>query len=671
MASCETARHIGSLLDMASDRMAIIATSPLQPNGSHSTTVLELGTVNVRKIKLAVDSIVGSSEYPELVTALSHARNLLTESIDNKQSIEHGQGYFGHVFLITSNCAGVPSDLLHHRRLHIHVVCPGSIPWKSTGSIDNNGWNLRSMYRSELEYINDKKGRDSTSLFKRLRNTILQARGGIITGKLTDLILEITAGTNCSIEGIIGKKQFASLRPGEAITALVKMKVAGSPPSSSPVSSNRQESDPLVNSDNLLDELDIMLGASSFTILTAKLRYNHSLFPSGTKCSIVAESNVKKQTRGSRWDKNTASVENMKASECKVSVQKRLVYHLATHQSPRNAISALRNQFGDAGDRSVCPRYIKLVIEELSYQARVLERLRSSRISEGVSDTESVTDGPYEHFGEGLFNIPDFKPLEWIPESSDELNYANVDSDEPELISRYSLVVTPDIDPFFKQPKEKEWMRNSLIEDDFSENYTIVEGQSRYVLNPPPEPTTKGKFSSSNREITSSGNQTLNQKNTTRDDHNPVKPQQMYGRGGAARRVLLKEPKVPKVPYKEQHHLKKGKSKENFNPSHESSTKIRYAHGPNREPSNGENRDDARMIWEDMEERSHGDRSQRQMNTVLASGGKVIIAKDEEEKFKLIRELDIRDQRSMGSDTLRSLADRGKPRAEREWWVRD
>lgn len=670
MASCETARHIGSLLDMAGDRMAIIATSPLQPNGSHSTTVLELGTVNVRKIKLAVDSIVGSSEYPELVTALSHARNLLTEPTDGRQSIEQGQGYFGHVFLITSNCAEVPPDLLHHRRLHIHVVCPGSIPWKSSGSIDNNGWNLRSMHRSELEYINDKKGRDSTSLFNRLRNTILQARGGIITGKLTDLILEITAGTNCSIEGVIGKKQFASLRPGEAITALIKMKVAGSPPSSSPVSLNRQESDPLVNSDNLLDELDIMLGASSFTILTAKLRYNHSLFPSGTKCSIVAESNVRKQTRGSKWDKNTAGVEIMKASECKVSVQKRLVFHLATHQSPRNAISALRNQFGDAGDRSVCPRYIKLVMEELSYQARVLERLRSSRISEGVSDTESVSDGPYEHFGEGLFDIPDFKPLEWIPECSDEIDGANADSDEPELVSRYSLVVAPDMDPFFKQPKEKEWMRNTLIEDDFSENNTIVEGQSRYVLNAPPEPATKGKFSSSNREITSSGNQTLNQKITTRDDHNLVKPQQMYGRGGAARRVLLKEPKISKVPFQEQHHLKKGKSKENFNPSHEPSTKIRYAHGQNRKPSNGENRDDARMIWEDMEDRSRGD-SQRQVNTALATDAKVIIAKDEEERLKLLRELDIMDQRTMGSDTLRNFADKGKTRAEKEWWVKD
>lgn len=718
MASCETARHIGSLLDMKGDRMAIVATSPLHSNGSHSTTILELNTVNMRKIRSSVDTIVGSSEHPELDKALNHARNLLTESTDRNQTTEHGQGYFGHVFLITSNCAGVSPNLLNHRRLHIHVVSPGSIPWKIPRSIDNNGWNLRSMHRSQSEYIKDTTSKDTDSLFSRLQNVILQARGGIITGKLTDLVLEIGAGTDCSIEGVIGRKKFASLRPGEAITALVKVKVGSSLPLGNSVSS-LQASNPPLNSNDLLDQLNAMLGASSFTILTAKLRYNHSLFPSGTRCSIVAEGIVKKQIPGAKWDEKPSGLEDLQATESRISVQKRLVFHLATHQSPRNAISTLRNHFGDAGDRSVCPRYIKLVVKELNFQARVLERLRSSRISEGISENDSISDGPYEHFGEGLFEIPDFKPLEWIPESLDEFDAADADSDEPELTSRYSLIVTPNKDPFSnqpkdisnqpktiskqpknisKQPKDREWMRDTLIQDDFSENYTIVEGQSSYVLNAPPKAATtnessfngsqsritnsprekrnlfenvEGKFSPSSGDITSSGYRALSQNDVTRDNYNSIQSPGLYDRNNLTQGTLLAEHNIPKLPYRGPHHLKTEISKENIRPFHEPSTDIRHPKGPKRKPSYGETRDDAHQIWDDMRQMSRGE-SQRQLNLALASGAKVIIAKDEEERIRMVRELAIRSQRSLGAETLRGFTDRGVgPKPEREWWVRD
>lgn len=666
MAGCETARHIASLLDMKNDRMAIVATSPLRPNGPHSKTILGLYEINLRRVKMAVDSIVGSFERPELIAALNRADDILTDPTDANQVKEHGQGYFGHIFLITPNCSGVSQEFLHHRRLHIHVVCPGSIPWRSHVSIDNNGWVLRSMYRSELECVSPKKDADDTCLFNDLRSVILQARGGIMSGKLTDLVLEIGAGTDCSIEGVIGPKKFSSLRPGETITAVVKVKVGLSSPWTDSVCAVMQRQSLLLDSTDLLEEIHVMLGSSSFTILTAKLRYHHSLFPPGTSCSIMAESNIKKKLPGSTWNKNPSKLETLQASEIRTWVQKRLVFNLATHQSPENALSTLKTYFGDAGDRSVCPRYIKLVMDELKYQVRVFDRLESLKISEGIFEDNSVSDGSYEHFGNKLFEVTDFKPLDWSFDSLDGSDNPDTDSDEPNFASSYVLMFTSDEDPSSKNPWEKNWMRNTLIQDTFSDNNTVVEGDSRHILD-----------ASSSKEAMSSGNSSKglrsgvanilrqkhgpfhnigvklkshkrespsSRKNIMRDGSSSSQHQLPYGRSGARQGMVQNEPKPRNLSSRE---LRRLKSKENIRSFHESSSTIHNDHYR-------ESRRGALQYWADQ---------------AVAKGRQVIIVKNEEERIKLTRELDLADQRSRAAEAMGSGANRSRPGVERTWWA--
>lgn len=686
MASCEGARYLASLLDMPDDRLAVLCTSPGHLNAP-SRIVYPLSAVSARQVKSAVDTIVGSTEQPDHEAAwatIECAKELLTSttSAQSRDNLDTS----GQIFVFTANPSGLPQTL-SYQGLHVHVICPGTVPWKGQRNIQCNGWKMRSLCRSGPEFVGDMNQLDTTALSTQFRTVISRARGGKISGRLTDLVLELNAGHNCSFEGVIGKKTYPSLRPGEIITALVKVKAGAwrRYGSSSPLS---QDSDSPPNSFDLLDELDLMLGATSTTLLTAKLKYKHSLFPPGTRCSITSYSRVKHQVSETKGVKDPS-----KASQCPIWVQKRLIFHLATHHSPGNAIATLSTQFGADGRNSLCPNYFRLVIDELKYQARVLERLGSSDVGSIIaSDHVNL----YEHFGQGLFDIENFKPVEWMPEAPEESAKDPQESVQAESwnaraidlgVSRYDtrmegewLANVPHKNAASTAPKRAEKARvpDTADKDNGSDHSTVVGAQSKYTLDAPSTGRDTRKFreliKSAFKENRTAGDAEIMSHQIHQGNGNkkmsPSRPDTPIGQNHQGNRVKNMSGSRPDTPIGQP----RGWSADDdgsFRPI--SPLTPRVYKSPQQQstlrmtPSSSDSSDNAHNIWHEMGKQSMGGDSNNHQPTRPMYGGprpppeypQVIVAKDEEDRVRLIREFALKHQRSLGEGTLRSFAAAG------------
>lgn len=429
MASCETARFLSTLLDTSNDRMAILCTSAMSAEHRDLRTILPLSLPNPRKTKAAVDSIVSSLERPRLSTldaALRSATALLEQSTPSDPHSELGSVAFGHIFLLTSNSKGIAPHLLTHDTIQLHLVCAGNLPWQDEGKVRCNGWKLQSMHMKELQSFGRIKDEDPFSLFSRLRTTIFDARKGLLHGAVSNLVLDIKPGPNCTIEGIIGTRKIPNLQRGENIVVLVRLKVGLPPAAGYTLTARRQQdgSSPAYSAD-LDKEIDKLLGTTPVTVLTVQLKYKHSLLPSNTQCTSLTECRMKRRLCTPEWRDVTLGAVTQRYSKPQVEVQKRFAFHIATHHAPRQAMMVLIEDFGDRGSRSACPEYIKLLIEELKYQARTTERfdLADNRAGPVMVTPPKLRRDVWgeEHFGHGLFDASDYKPQEWITDVAGEV----------------------------------------------------------------------------------------------------------------------------------------------------------------------------------------------------------------------------------------------------------
>lgn len=649
MASCEIARHLAALLVMSDDKLAILSTSPLYPNLPQSRTVQPLNTVDTRRVKLAVDSIAGSTEQPDhevTIEALECAKNILKRSTATMAN-KGGRVSFGHIFLLTTNPAGIPSSLLHDERLQIHLINPGTVPWKGQRNVECNGWKLRSFYRSEFEFVSLKKDEDETSLFNRLRNVVSHARSGKISGKLTDLVLELNAGNDCSIEAVMGKASYLSLQPGEVILALVKVSIGQHYP---PLPSSSTESlDSPSNSCALMDELKSILKASSTTLLTAKLKYKYSLFPSKTRCSIIADCNVEREAPGVGGDKNILNGTPQQGSPSQVLVQKRLVFYLATHHSPRRAISSILDYFGADGRDSVCPNYVKLILEELKYQARILERL-------DPSDVCWITAGDggnlCEHFGQGLFDIPNFKPQEWLPPMTtckaggglkEPVSQIENKWNTSQTLAQGEVVIRQGSGKYMLGLSEKE-----QGDDNGSERSTGFGSLSKYSLSVRmPTRLSNHRVEALSDEISRYSSEQLDfsQKSTSSE---------------------------PRTVFRERRAYQKSSSKPRTT-SQKTASELRTV-SSNARMNKSDKADEAHNIWDQMKKlsRSNSHRSQKgdlrhPIRRAANSPQVIIVSKEraEQERTRIFKQFAVKNQRSVGEETLRSFGRGGAQRKDR------
>ncbi|KAI4285306.1 MAG: hypothetical protein L6R38_000730 [Xanthoria sp. 2 TBL-2021] len=428
MASCETARFLSSLLDSSNDRMAITCTSSLSAEHPDLRTLLPLTCVSPRRTKAIVDAIVSSTERPSplaLEGAVRSARALLEQSTPRDQNSGLGPSACGHIFILTSHSSGLPLELLVHDKIQLHLVCPGSVPWKGEAKVRCNGWKLQSMHSKELHSVRHTKDEDTSSLFNKLRRTIADARTGSLHGGVSELVLDLKPGRNCTIKSVIGQRNIPSIQLGERIVALVTLKIGLAPASGYTLRSRRHKDGSSQACNDPDKELDELLGTTPVSVLRATLRYKHSLLPPETQCALTTDCQLKRPLPSAQWTNLPLRPSASKQHHPLIEIQKQFAFHIATHHEPRQAMMVLIEDFGDGGRRSVCPDYIRLLIEELKYQARTIERFdladyRSGPITLTPRELRPDVWG-LEHFGHGLFDASNYRPHEWITDAPDEV----------------------------------------------------------------------------------------------------------------------------------------------------------------------------------------------------------------------------------------------------------
>ena len=298
MASCETARFLASILNRFTDRFAILCTSVTSAGGDESKLV-RLSKVHMDKLKTYLDVITSSKERiktDDWVDTIDCAKEILLKCTVKDPEEDLLQDTFGHIFILTPDADGLPSQSLAHDDLTFHIICPASVPKNDQARIHCNGWKLRSLSGNETQVVSKRKDLDPMSVTNRLRVLIAQARGGKRLGNLTELVLEVSAGPDCILEGVLGSVSFSELHLGEVVTALFRLTVRGATVQDYlPSGSSASSSETLLNTDDVLSQLEKMSGTIEIKALTARLTYKHSLLPAGTTCTITTDCHVKRR----------------------------------------------------------------------------------------------------------------------------------------------------------------------------------------------------------------------------------------------------------------------------------------------------------------------------------------------------------------------------------------
>lgn len=433
MASCEITRSLASILNVVTDRMAVLCTSPINDHrtlGADFTKIWPLSGVKLQKLKTVLDAVVNTKEVPSTSSwkrTIGSATDILCHSTVPETDAEILQDTFGLVIVLTANPEGIPARLLTHDKLQFHLICPASVPRHNFDAVSCNGWKLRSISGREPQAGQALKDTDPTSLRNKLRDLIMHARSGKDAGKLTYLSLDIKAGSKCRIECVMGKSEYLTLHPGELRTILVKLRVPGVKTEDHTLP--RSATLPALGqySIEIEDELDRMLRAAPMPakVLTARLKYKHSSLSANTTCSVIAECSLKKRLESPVDEMQPKKASAEKPVKITTMVHERLAYHIATQGSPAQALSAFRNEFGDEGWRSHCPDYTHFILNELKYQARITERLEidaspKKMILPHTMNWDPRSDDPPGHLSRLALNSENTRPENWFTEVLDD-----------------------------------------------------------------------------------------------------------------------------------------------------------------------------------------------------------------------------------------------------------
>ena len=423
MAQCETTRYLASLLDYRKDRLALLCTHPLRTNADQPHVIAPLSPWTIRSVKVATDSVVSITNKPQpadLSNALTTAVDLLTNSLP-RLGDRISTGISGHIFVLTPNANALPSSLLQHATLQIHLVEAGISHWPAATHAVPNGWVLRTGLQDKLPWMLHRGQIEHESLFDNLRRLIDQSRFGRTSGSISDLALHIEAGPNCSLEQVMGQRQFGSIRPGEVLTAWAKVRVGEATNDLPP---NHDTGLQTSTTENLMKELDVILGVNKETILTAKLSFRHSLLSPSITCETSSTACISRQAIRHGAGESRVKGDMDQADRDRAIVQKVMISHLAQRGSPREALTQIQRHCSDPIQHSLCSDYSKLLIEELTCQSRTTERYNLQESPPAtpqqppLSKSQSQLSTASEHFGQGLFETaPSFKPQHWLTDA--------------------------------------------------------------------------------------------------------------------------------------------------------------------------------------------------------------------------------------------------------------
>lgn len=343
--------------------------------------ILPLSRVNSRKLKTNLDRIAISTAQPvfgAMTAALKKARRMLEESEQLLADRETTQDTFGHIFILTADTSVLNEKDINHSAFQTHILCPGLPQQKQWDAIVCNGWKMNifsaSLSKDHFRRHTSVRNRDPHSLNSKLQALVRLAHLGKLTHELTSVRLDVVPRSGFNVEKTMGQSTFARLRCGEVKTLIFRLLPAGDISVIEKMDSSKQRN--LIVSpsgDDLIAELDRMLGLPKDGTMTAKLKYSHSSLPANTTCMTTARCLLHTPRPPSPQDERLPHEPT--ASENNILVDQRLAEHYATSYEARDALFCLHQEFGDGGCRSACPAYVTAVTDELRYQARIYERI--------------------------------------------------------------------------------------------------------------------------------------------------------------------------------------------------------------------------------------------------------------------------------------------------------
>lgn len=427
MSSCETARRIASLLDPTLDRISIYTTyfGDIDGHKPRPSSVVSLGKIDLRNIKATLDSITNSTAPYEASTTLraidEAQRSLLSPEVAFLSPNSSADNTFGHIFVLSADMRALEDANLTHDSIQTHVIRQGCLDQKGWNAVSCNGWKVDSFACEDVSTATKKHETLSHGLDLKLESLIRHARLGQSASVLKDLRLDVCPGTLYSIESVQGDTAIASLQIGETRTVVVKLKAAGKKVPLSRVSPISLFN-PSTDGNSLITELDRMLGHADVTALTANLTYQHPLLPAGTECHLSRHGHLRTKSLNSDVKHLSVEKSTSPAAKGKCRVQKDLALLLASQTSARSALRSLQQEFGEEGSRSACSAFVRRLIKELKYRARLADRqaLQNSPLRETIAPDSAVCDSPTLPFEFDAPSTENVKPQDWIRTSDEE-----------------------------------------------------------------------------------------------------------------------------------------------------------------------------------------------------------------------------------------------------------
>ena len=421
---------------------------------------MPLSKISPGRVRTLLDNVVGCASIPPkdyLSDQIEHAKRHLELLVPHFYDMEPSCVRVGHIVVVTPNPGAIPQSCYLDKSIGLHVICPGSVPWRRIAAVTAEGWRILNLFQP----TEPAQAMKSTGYCAKIRNLISDLRSGSNSGKLLNIDVAIKASPDCATDGSMGVGFFHSLQPGEQKTIMVRVKMR-TPRLENAFPSNFDRTKGTSPNDDLIRDMEAMLGPKSVPILRIKLRYNHSKLSSGTVLEMRSTASVEVTTQQSPQVGGTSEEQEKRRNSVSFAshVQMCLIYYLATHaQYPSHALKTLRDHFGPEKDGCECNEYLSSVIDELKYQERVLQRLE---MADHVGDTfkELVENSSRKNVG--------YKPYSWImlPEDEFEQTAGDLYQVQPQgtAINPFSNNVTATSDQQLRQMRSDVTLVNASPE---------------------------------------------------------------------------------------------------------------------------------------------------------------------------------------------------------------
>jgi hypothetical protein len=352
---------VASCLNADCDRLAVISTS--------ERLLMPLRRVNMKSARTALGTLTTPNEVDRSERSVSDMWKFAIKLITNAGA--RRQSTLGHIFLISHEVERF-SAFPRHNAVQIHAINTGIVTALSTWR--GPGWALESdVLRS-----------DRNGLAQQLCSVLRQLRTGINPGYLSDVEVKLKPGPGCNVEVVLGSTHFDAVGAGQTKELFVKMNVGTVAESwihdtiayksfshdeipSQPLTPERieemGEQEGRSSTEELIAELDYLLGEGRSVILTVEVKYRHSLLPAHTILSVTESCSLEKI---GAWG-FSVSKRTIPRPGHEEEVQKRLMRFVTTSSGPQEGLKTLKEWFGDGGSEFACPGDMRMILDELKY----------------------------------------------------------------------------------------------------------------------------------------------------------------------------------------------------------------------------------------------------------------------------------------------------------------